>query len=293
MGDELYYPVMQKKIKYTVQPFLNSMGNLKVHQPMPSGRINHLDPFILLHHLGPQKMSAGNDGLPFEPHPHKGFETVTIVLEGDVVHEDSAGFKDTIRAGGVQWMTAGKGILHKEDNSDTFKKKGGTLHALQLWLNLPKELKGVDPNYQGIQGDEIPEISLDGTHIRIIAGTLNHSEGPAETLTDVEMYMIHMESGADWKTSLPPERNVLLYQLVGNTKVNGEEGIGRCQYIFQNEGSDIEIEAKEDSILLLASGTPFRENIVAQGPFVMNSKSEILEAMEEYREGKLGVWNKD
>ncbi len=283
-------------MKYrTVKRVLGSekhrIGNLTMYQPLPAGDIEQIDPFILLHHHGPNKLGPHNAGLPFGPHPHRGFETVTLIFEGNIVHRDSQGFSSGIREGGVQWMTAGKGIIHSEDIDARMREQGGALEIIQLWVNLPARLKMVEPNYQGFQKEEMPGLSLANGKlaVNLISGIFDGSKGPVNSITGIDLSTIFMKSGGIFETEIVSARNILLYILDGEILVNGIKSGDRTLVELDNDGSGIRIEAITDSRLILGSGMPYHEPIAAHGPFVMNTSTEIREAINDYQAGKMGV----
>jgi redox-sensitive bicupin YhaK (pirin superfamily) len=224
-------------------------------------------------------------------HPHKGFETVTIAYKGSVAHHDSAGNSGVIHSGDVQWMTAGGGILHKEYHEENFSKKGGLFEMVQLWVNLPKKDKGVAPHYQAITAEQITKKELPGNQGRmdVIAGTLNGVTGPAQTYTPVVVANLRLNTGARFETSLPAGYNTALLVINGSANVNGQPAAEHSFVLFANKGEDITIEATANSVILLLSGEPIDEPIVSYGPFVMNTKEEILQSIREAQTGKFGV----
>ena len=230
--------------------------------------------------------------MPFGPHPHRGFETVTFILHGDLTHKDSGGSESVIKAGGVQWMTAGRGLIHSEVSSEEFKKNGGELEILQLWVNLPARLKMTEPKYEGKQQEDIPEITSDGGKVSIhaVSGDWEGTKGAFNPLVNIELATIDFKKGGIYCTSINAERNIFFYVIKGKVKVNDSEAKMHQLVEFNNEGKEIEIEAEEESIVLLGHALPFNEPIVAQGPFVMNSSEEIRQAYHDYRTGKFGNW---
>lgn len=268
------------------------IAGLITYQAMPtqSMPMNRLDPFIFLNHHGWQQYAPGNKGLPFGPHPHRGFETVTFILEGDLTHLDSSSGKSIINAGGIQWMRAGSGLIHAEVSSEEFKKSGGPLEILQLWVNLPAKYKMTAPKYTGLQKNEIPEVQLSNGQAtaHVIAGTWNGTTGPIQPLTDIHLAKIDMEAGAAVSFDIPVEQNVLLYVVKGKIQVNGKTVDYHQLPEFGHTDKAIEIKAPAPSIILFGYATPFHENFIANGPFVMNTKQEILQAYEDYKKGLFG-----
>lgn len=249
-----------------------------------------MSPFLMLDYAGPADFPPTTDRKGVGSHPHRGFETVTIVYEGEVAHKDSTGQGGTIGPGDVQWMTAGSGILHEEFHSEDFAQSGGTLEMVQLWVNLPAKLKMTKPAYQAILNKQIPTIELknDAGQARIIAGEFDGHEGPAHTFTPMNVIDLKLKKGS---TSIPvPEGwNTSLVVLKGAIEA-GEGAVAKDaqMLMFSNQGQDIEVNVLEDSIALLLSGEPIDEPIVGYGPFVMNTKEEIAQAMQDFNSGSFG-----
>jgi len=268
------------------------IADLVTYSPLPTRSLQQIDPFIFLNHHGLQTYPERNQGLPFGPHPHRGMETVTFILEGDIMHKDSSGHESVIDPGGVQYMTAGRGLIHAEVSSSEFKRKGGDLEILQLWLNLPAAKKMVSPNYIGLQKDEIPAFEMAGGKIKVqqLFGEWNGVNGAFEGTFPLTMSTIYLEKGGMFNKKITSNENVFFYIVRGELKVNGEEIMFRHLVEFDNSGDTIEIEALEDSILILGHAKPFNEPMVAQGPFVMNTQQQIYEAYQDYQAGKFGTW---
>jgi redox-sensitive bicupin YhaK (pirin superfamily) len=282
-----------RKIKKIHKSEYRPIADLVTYSPMPTRSLQMIDPFLFLNHHGFQTYPEHNQGLPFGPHPHRGMETVTFILEGDIMHKDSSGHESVIGPGGVQYMTAGKGLIHAEVSSSEFKKKGGDLEILQLWLNLPAAKKMMDPNYIGLQKDEIPTFELGEGKIQVqqLFGEWNGVKGAFEGTFPITMSTIYLEEGSQFTKEIPEDENIFFYLVRGEVKVNQEEIQFRHLVEFENEGSTLSVEAHEKSILILGHAKPFNEPVVAQGPFVMNSQQEIYEAYENYQQGKFGSWN--
>ena len=281
-----------RSIKRIHQADYRPIADLITYSPMPTASLEMIDPFIFLNHHGPQKYPPNNNGLPFGPHPHRGMETVTFILKGDIAHKDSGGHKSVIESGGVQWMTAGSGLIHAEVSSEAFKKEGGDLEILQLWVNLPAKLKMTEPNYKGLQKDHIPEITLDEGKItaQIVSGEFKGTKGAFDTLTDITLTTLFFKKGAQLQLEIPEDHNIFFYVISGELKVNGQQAMFRHLVEFRNDAEELQIEAVEASILLFGHAKPFEEPVVARGPFVMNSMEEINQAYMDYQAGKLGSW---
>lgn len=282
---------MKKEIKRIISSNRQRVGEHSMYQPLPNHEFESIDPFLLIHHHGPHTFQPYNQGLPFGPHPHRGFETLTIIYKGAVEHADSQGFKSVINPGGIQWMTAGRGIVHSENMPAEMREKGGELEIIQLWMNLPKRLKMTPPAYQGLQKEQIPvEISADGLiQTQVIAGQHNNISGEAKSLTNLTVLNIKAQKGGKDKFEIPENRNVMFYVLNGELLVNGKLVIDHQIVEFSSSGTLIEIEAQAESRFILGTGEPLNEPVVAQGPFVMNSTTEILQAMRDYQMGKMGM----
>ncbi|SEG27356.1 pirin family protein [Algoriphagus boritolerans] len=269
------------------------IADLVTYSPMPTRSLQQIDPFIFLNHHGFQTYPERNQGLPFGPHPHRGMETVTFILEGDIMHKDSSGHESVIGPGGVQYMTAGSGLIHAEVSSTDFKRNGGDLEILQLWLNLPAAKKMITPNYVGLQQEEIPTLDLDGGKVKAqqLFGEWNGVKGAFEGTFPLTMSTIYMEKGGKFEKEIAAEENIFFYIVRGELNVNGSEVMFRNLVEFENSGEKIEVEALEDAILILGHALPFNEPMVAQGPFVMNTQKQIQEAYADYQNGKFGTWN--
>lgn len=280
------------KIKKIHTAALRPIADLITYSPIPSAELKHIDPFLFLNHHGHQIYPKGNNGLPFGPHPHRGMETVTFILEGDIMHKDSGGHESVIESGGIQWMTAGKGLIHAEVSSSKFKENGGELEILQLWLNLPAKHKMVEPNYVGLQKSEITSFTLDSNNINVqlLAGEWNGHTGSFKSLSPIFLSTISMKKGSGFTKVIPQGENIFFYIVRGTVEVNGKNIAKRNLVEFSDEGGDLLIGAKEDSYIIFGHAKPFDEPIVAQGPFVMNSQREIMEAYQDYQEGKFGKW---
>lgn len=259
-------------------------------QPLPGPGLDVLDPFLLLHHHGPMTLGPGTEGMPFGPHPHRGFETATFIVRGGMMHQDSVTPPTLVKAGGVQWMTAGRGLIHNEFAPDELKKKGGELEIIQLWINLPRSLKLSEPGYQDLQPEDIPVVTTpDGKgRVQVVSGHFGEAKGAYESLTDIDSAMIALEKAGVVRWKVPSTKEVFLYVLTGLVEINGREVDERSFVTFEMSGEEFEIEALKTSLILFCAGTPIREPIVARGPFVMTSEQEIREAIADFQAGKMG-----
>ena len=282
-----------RSIRKIVKAEYRPIGDLITYSPMPSGSIDMIDPFIFLNHHGPQTYKPNNNGLPFGPHPHRGMETVTFILDGDISHKDSDGNESVIDAGGVQWMTAGSGLIHSEVSSEEFKEKGGPLEILQLWVNLPAKLKMTKPWYKGLQRAKIPMVEFDSGKAQVVSGEFMGTKGAFQPETGINLATVFFEKGAKLQLKIPETNNIFFYVIKGELKVNGAQAMKLHLVDFGNDSEELQIEAIENSTLLFGHAKPFDEPVVARGPFVMNSMEEINQAYKDYQEGKFGSWTED
>ncbi|MBZ5487485.1 pirin family protein [Halomonas aquamarina] len=270
----------------------DDIGDLVTRRPLPGPKLDQLDPFLFLNHHGPQVYPANNQGLPFGPHPHRGFETVTFILEGSLAHADSADHQSVIHAGGVQWMTAGSGIVHAEISPPEFLRDGGPLEILQLWVNLPSRLKMSAPRYAGLQKNDIPAIALcEGGELNLIAGQWEGQTGPVEALTGVFMSTLNLPAGSREQLPVAPGRQVFLYVVSGDVSVGGESVKAHHLIEVDRDGECLVIEAGSDARLVFGHGDVIDEPVYSHGPFVMTTREEIVQAVEDYQAGKFGGLN--
>lgn len=251
----------------------------------------HISPFLLLDHAGPAQFTPTTERRGVGQHPHRGFETVTIVYKGEVEHRDSTGSGGRIGPGDVQWMTAASGILHEEFHSEGFAKSGGTLEMVQLWVNLPAKDKMADAGYQTILDGDIPSLPLKDKagNLRLIAGEFEGHTGPARTFTPIDVWDLRLNGGKLLTLDLHEGRNTALVVLRGTVQVNGLELVREGQLaLFEREGHQLSLEANDDAVVLLLSGEPIDEPIVGHGPFVMNSEQEIHQAFADFQSGRFG-----
>ena len=281
-----------RKIKKIHQAVNSPIDDLITYRAIPTQSIDYLDPFLFLNHHGPQVYPANNNGLPFGPHPHRGFETLTYVIKGDIAHQDSGGGESVITEGGVQWMTAGSGLIHSEVSSENFKKNGGEEEILQLWMNLSSKHKMVKPNYVGLNYEEIPHISVaDGKgFVDLISGNWEEHHGPINSLSNLTMMSIRLETDADLTIKIPDGNEVFFYVVKGKLTVNESSVEWRQLVQFEKADGDISIKTQSETYILFGFGKPFNEPMIAQGPFVMNTEKEIMEAYQDFRAGIMGSW---
>jgi redox-sensitive bicupin YhaK (pirin superfamily) len=269
------------------------MGGFPIRQPFPSHKAEQIDPFLLLHHAEvkvPSHKPVLQSGVG--PHPHRGFSPVSFIFKGGVQHRDSRGNNNVVYAGGTQWMNAGMGMIHSERPPADIHEIGGVQELIQLWVNTPAKHKMDQPSYQPLTADETPTIiSDDGfTKINIIAGNLEAVHGPIHTLSDVNTFTVEMKKGAKYFFAIPASHNAFIYLMTGKISF-GKEGELDAKYVasFQQDGDGIDIEALEDTHFFIGTGEPLNEPLASHGPFVMNTQTEIMEAIRDYQLGKMGV----
>jgi redox-sensitive bicupin YhaK (pirin superfamily) len=273
-------------------PAPNMVGDgFRVHNFFPKGYKIKMSPFFMLDYNAKIEFSARNTPRGVGVHPHRGFETVTIAYHGAIAHHDSAGNSGTIFPGDVQWMTAAKGILHKEYHEETYSKAGGPFQMVQLWVNLPAAHKMSKPKYQAIKHADMPVVSLaeDGGKVEVIAGNFRGTAGGASTFSPVEVYNIRLAAEGHVSLELPEGYNTGILVIEGDVLINGTKEAKADQFIyFKAEGREIEIKAHTSSVLLVLSGEPINEPVAQYGPFLMNKPEEIQQAISDYNEGRFG-----
>jgi redox-sensitive bicupin YhaK (pirin superfamily) len=272
----------------------DDIGDLITRRPVPGPTLDTLNPFLFLNHHGPQTYAPHNRGLPFGPHPHRGFETVTFMIEGELAHRDTGGHESIIGEGGVQWMTAGSGLVHAEISPDAFKERGGPLEILQLWLNLPARLKMTPPRYTGLQRDAIPVISTaDGkASVQLIAGEWGGATGPFVSMTGVFMSIVALQKGGAVTFDGVGARVPFLYVIRGAVSVGGNPADVVSQFTLaqlSDAGDSVGFIAENDALVLFGHADPIDEPVVSYGPFVMNTREEISQAIADYQAGKFGA----
>jgi hypothetical protein len=269
-------------------------GGFPVRRPFPTAQLMQVDPFLLLDHLGPVTWGPG-EGIGAPDHPHRGFETVTYLLSGEMQHKDSAGSAGTLRPNDVQWMTAGAGVVHSELPSADFMKNGGVMHGFQIWVNLPARDKMIRPRYQDIPATNIPEaVSADErTKVRVIAGTAMGKSAVVDTHTPILYLHYTLQPGGTAAQEIPAGYNALVYLIAGEVLVGAERRAVREGQMAQlSEGESVSLavdaQAKTPANLLLLAGQPLNEPVARYGPFVMNTDAEIRQAVRDYQQGRMG-----
>jgi len=277
---------MYKKIQSIHTASETMMGSIKIRQAFPLKGIEQVSPFILLHHFDFTYLPHENN-FNVPPHPHRGFSPVTFLFEGSIEHEDSVGNKHVVYNNEVQWINAGRGIIHSEKADKAFIEKGGRSQGIQLWINTPKAEKMNPPTYQPITKNEIVLIEKEGVEFRLISGKYEGQKGPAKS--DVVTAMLRMKANSEFTLNFPADHHVTFYVLEGELSLNANQTIKQHDLVVFKQSNDaILLNAKAESKLLIMAGVPINEPMVTHGPFVMNSETEILEAMRDYQQGKMG-----
>lgn len=266
----------------------------RVHNFIPSYPrmdMKRMDPFLMLDYNSKFNFPPSERPKGVDVHPHRGFETVTIAYKGRVEHHDSSGGGGVIAEGDVQWMTAASGVLHKEFHEREWSKKGGEFQMVQLWVNLPAKDKMSSPKYQALENNKMPKVATaDGKgHIEVIAGQYEGNQGAASTFTSIHLYNAKIQAGGSAAFTFPKHYNTALLVIEGSIEINGKDKANTNQMaLFYNDGESFEIKATDDAVVLILSGEPINEPIAAHGPFVMNTREELIAAFTDYNEGKFG-----
>lgn len=245
-----------------------------------------IDPFIMLDHFGPSEIGPDSRGFP--PHPHKGFETVTYMLSGEIEHRDSTGGHAVIGPGDVQWMTAGGGIVHSETPPEALKQSGGTVEGLQIWVNLPRANKETPAGYQILKADDLGHANSEGVKVKVLAGDLLGVEGPARTHSPMTVAVLRLGAGSTVTLDPSPHAHAALYVARGALKTEGSDIARGHTAVFEAGAGQIALAASEDTLVLYMCGDPIGEPVVARGPFVMTTEGEVRQAMMDYQAGKFG-----
>jgi redox-sensitive bicupin YhaK (pirin superfamily) len=247
-------------------------------------------PFLLMDYAGPYNFQPSYQRRGVGEHPHRGFETVTIIYSGEVEHRDSSGGGGKIGPGDVQWMTAGSGIVHEEMHTGAFTESGGAFEAIQLWVNLPARLKMTKPKYQTLLAGQIPDVALPSRagHVRVIAGHFGAAKGPASTFTAVNVWDVRLNSGHNASFTTPAGHTAVVFVLKGKVSVNGATAHESELVVLDRKGEAFRVDAETDATLLILSGEPIDEPVFGYGPFVMNTEAEIRRAMADYQTGLMG-----
>lgn len=282
-----------KTIEHKLRSPLVNMGLIKLRQPIPTKGIDQVDPFLLLHHFGPYTINERSNPFDVGPHPHRGFEPITLLFSGEQLHRDSLGNEMLVKAGDVQWITAGRGIIHAEGPSKEFVKRGGELEGIQLWLNLPAKDKMIPAAYQHVKSEDIPVVENDEATIqlKVVAGEQGGKKGLIKTRIPVNVFTARTQPEGEMQISIPRTHTSLLYLLDGEVLVNDAASLkkGATQMVtFHQDGEAIHVKAIMESTFIVLSGEPIEEKVASWGPYVMNTQTEIIEALRDYQQGKMG-----
>lgn len=261
---------------------------LRVLRPFPGPDLDYASPFLMLDHFGPERIRPGDEG-GLNPHPHRGFETVTFLFQGAMEHHDSSGGHGHLRAGGVQWMTAGSGIVHAEYREKEFARTGGVLEGVQLWVNLPRKFKMEAPHYQDLPAEKFAVAKFPGGEARVVAGELLGARGPAVSYTPIIAAHVKLEAGASVELPIPASFNAYVYAVRGSGR-SPTAAFAKNQLVeYRGDGGIVQVTASEALDFLLLAGEPIDEPVVSWGPFVMNTREEILKARDDYLAGRMGT----
>jgi redox-sensitive bicupin YhaK (pirin superfamily) len=279
-----------RTVKFKAPAQKVNMGGHFLDQPLPTGLVDYVDPFLLIHHWknelpGGQREKEAGVG----PHPHRGFSPVTFVYKGEVVHRDSLGEQATVGPGGTQWMFAGRGITHSERFGKELSENGGELEFIQFWVNTPSEHKLKAPFYMPISEADTPKIEREGHTIWVVSGTLDGVHGAAETYSPQLLLRSTAEAGAKIDLNIPKSFNCLVYLLDGKVKVDAKTFQGRDMVVFENDADAIQMSVLEKTRFIVLSGEPLNEPVESYGPFVMTNQTEVMQAIRDAQMGKMGV----
>lgn len=265
-----------------------SVGSFKIKNVLPTRNLKQVDPFLLIHHMQPFQLTAGTETrLP--PHPHAGFEVVTYLLDGEFFHRDSKGHNQTAKAGDVNWMTSGAGIIHSEGPAENMLRDGGTVQLLQLWINLPADKKQLSSTFRHYAADVLPVVEKDKVWLKVIIGAYEDHISPISTHTPMFLYHIKIKKGALVTIPVKDNDTAALYIMQGKIKVLNKEPVAGELVNFNIDGNQVVFTATDNAEVLLLGGEPIKEKVVSYGPFVMNSFEEIQEAIASYETGRMGV----
>ena len=278
-----------RTIKKIISSQKVNMGGIHLQQPLPDRSVDQIDPFILIHHGSLPVNKGGNQSESgVGPHPHRGFSPVTFVFKGGVKHQDSLGNNEVVTAGGTQWIHSGNGIIHSERPSKEMIERGGQNEIIQFWVNTPAKYKMEDPYYLPLSADKTPYIKKADSTIHVVAGEFEGVKGPAKTYSPQTLLRAETKSGAKLSLAIPENYNALIYLLDGELESNGQVAKGKDMLWFNNDGEEITLKMNQDSRFILLSGEPIGEPIATYGPFVMNTDTEIRQAISDYQEGRMG-----
>ncbi len=279
-----------KSIQQIIPAQRVKMGPIELDQPLPVANLEYLDPFLLIHHWE-SKLPGGQrqQEVGVGPHPHRGFSPVTFIFKGNMEHRDSLGNRAMVEEGGTQWMFAGKGVTHSERQGKALAEQGGEVELIQFWVNAPSEHKMKAAFYQPISKEETPVVVAEHAKIWVVSGEFKGVKGVAPTYTPQTLLRGSLEASGKLTIPIPASYNTLLYLLDGALSVNGKNLVRKDMAVFKQDGTEIELEAQEDTRFIVLSGEPIGEPVVSYGPFVMTNQTEIMEAVRDAQIGKMGV----
>jgi len=281
-------PATKPQIRIVPAQRLTEGAGFVVHRPFPVPGLSYFDPILLIDEMGPVDYKPG-EAVGAPDHPHRGFETVTYIIDGAMQHEDSHGHRGVIRSGDVQWMTAGSGVIHSEMPTQEMMRDGGLMHGFQIWVNLPRDKKMQQPRYQEYASSELPVVDENGRWVRVIAGEFEGRRSPIETLVPTTMLHLRLQPGAEAIFHVAAGSNAILHAIAGSATVEGVQLAGGQVALLENAPEAIHAVAGENSFdALLISGMPLREPVSRYGPFVMNTREEIAKAFADLQAGKFG-----
>ena len=284
----------EKKIQKIVSPrekhWVGNGFHVSTIFSMHSEEVESISPFLMMDHAAPKYFPPTRKKLGVGEHPHRGFETVTFAIKGEVEHRDSGGGGGTITTGGVQWMTAGSGVVHDEFHSRNFSQKGGDFEMIQLWVNLPSKFKMISPRYQSLEEADFPVLdgANQGITVKVIAGSFETVKSPVKTFSPINMYELNGPANAKLEIPLAEGSNTLVFQLSGRSSIE-EKLLNKGNLaILSRSGNSLNLELEEESKVMILNGEPLGEPVAAHGPFVMNTRQELMEAFRDFQEGKMG-----
>ncbi len=281
---------MEKKIRQIVPAQKVNMGGHMLDQPLPVHGLDYVDPFLLIHHWKSEiKAGSNQNEVGVGPHPHRGFSPVTFIFKGNVEHRDSLGNRAIVQEGGTQWMFAGSGLTHSERHSKDFVKKGGELEFIQFWVNTPGEHKMKPPFYKPLSKEETPAIETDKSKIYVVSGELNGIKGAVETYSPQLLLRGEVKENGEVSIPIPANYNTILYLLDGEMIVNESKVNAKDMVVYELEEGNVSFKATKDTRFMILSGEPIGEEIAQYGPFVMNSQTEVMQALRDSQMGKMGV----
>lgn len=287
----------ERKIKQVLPSMRATEGDgMVIHRAFPGSSVSEIDPFLLLDEMGPLELKAGQGG-GFPDHPHRGFETVTYLLEGQMEHRDSSGNHGVLRPGDVQWMTAGSGLEHSEMPGSDLLRNGGALHGFQLWVNLPKSRKMTAPHYQELASSRIPVARNEAgnVEVKVVSGESLGVKGPIQSENPIVYLHVTIQPGGEYKQTIPAGYTAIAYLIEGAGTFDAKSGVVKARkvIVFENDGDSVVVSnpagSAETLSFLLLAGAPLNEPVARYGPFVMNTRDELYEAFEDYRSGRMGT----